>query len=384
MKVLIIDDEEDVRRTLRDTIREKMDAWDVRDQGFAELNKTLEDFRPDAVVLDLVEGDVTEEPAAGNRSFKQIRDNWFCPVVVYSGFGDLREFDEHPLVTMVSKGVNADKKVLRYLEGFVQTALLIRDVHRQFDDRIRKALRDSVPALRKQIESSTDGNDEAVLPRAVRRLVAARMDTDASGGGPLKAWERFVVPALGTHLLSADLLRQKDADWTDPEAFRLVLTPSCDLVPHGDTRPRAERILVARCEPIKRLGNVEVGPGGTLSKSKRAKLQGKLRPILTEGIADGLVPIPRFVGHVPSMAANLKRLELLDWEDVRLGEDDGRAAAGEAVFERVASTDSPFRELVVWAYLRVTGRPGAPAFDVDGWLDDLSGATDGVGSREGD
>lgn len=76
------------------------------------------------------------------------------------------------------------------------------------------------------------------------------------------------------------------------------------------------------------------------------------------------------------MAANLKRLELLDWEDVRLAEGDGRAAA---MFKRVASTDSPFRELVVWAYLRVTGRPGAPAFDVDGWLDDLSDATDGVG-----
>ena len=373
MKVLIIDDDETARQTLGATISEETDAWEVREQAFENLGEVLEDFRPDAVVLDLVEGGATEEPDAGNRSFEQIRGRWFCPVIVYSAFKDRQEF-EHPLVSTVVKGTDTDVEVVRRLEGFASTARMIRGVHRQFDDRIREALRDSVPALRDQIGSSVARDDEAVLPRAVRRLVAARMDTEASGDGRLEAWERFVVPALGPHLLSADLLRQKDADWRDPEAFRLVLTPSCDLVPHGDQQPRAERILVARCEPIRRLGNVEVSLGDTLSKAKR----GKLRPILREGIADGLVPIPRFVGHVPSMAANLKRLELLDWDD------EGRATAGEAVFERAASTDSPFRELVVWAYLRVTGRPGAPEFDVDGWLDDLSGAAVGVEDREGD
>lgn len=372
MKVLIIDDDEDVRRSLRATIGEV--GWEVEDQGFDGLDETLGNFRPDAVVLDLVEGGVTEGPDAGNHSFERIHSRWFCPVVVWSAFKDRQEFG-HPLVATVPKGGGSDVEVVRRLKDFAPTAQAIRDVHRQFDVRIRGALRDSVPALREQIESSTGGNDGAVLPRAVRRLVAARMDADASGDGRLKAWERFVVPALGPHLLSADLLRRSDADWTDPDEFRLVLTPSCDLVPHGDQQPRAERILVARCEPIRRLGNVEVSLGDTLSKAKR----GKLRPILREGIADGLVPIPRFVGHLPSMAANLKRLELLDWEDVRLGEDDGRAAAGEAVFKRVASTDSPFRELVVWAYLRVTGRPGAPEFDVDGWLDDISDAAGGTG-----
>ena len=102
MKILIIDDDEAVRRSLRATI-EEVDTWEVRDQGFADLHESLENFRPDAVVLDLVEGDVTEEPAAGNRSFEQIRNRWFCPVVVYSGFGHQRHF-EHSLVATVSKG----------------------------------------------------------------------------------------------------------------------------------------------------------------------------------------------------------------------------------------------------------------------------------------
>ncbi|MCY3734246.1 MAG: hypothetical protein OXG42_08190 [Chloroflexi bacterium] len=363
MKVLIIDDHEAVRQSLRATLREA--DWDVVDQGFADVDQTLASFRPDAVVLDLVEGDVTE-PAAGNRSFEQIRSNWFCPVVVYSGYADQRTFG-HPLVETVPKGRNADAQVVRCLEGFAEVVQVIRDVHREFDSRIREALRDSVPLLRDQITAPAAAGDEAVLPRAVRRLVAARMDAGASGTGLVKAWERFVVPALGRHLLSADLLRRSDADWTNPEAFRLVLTPSCDLVPHGGAEPRADQILVARCEPITRLGNVDVNPGTQLPPRSR----NRLRSILTEGIADGLLPIPRFIGHVPSMAANLKRLELVEWTDVQMEVGGDGAPDADAVFVRVASTDSPFRELVVWAYLRVTGRPGAPDFDVDAWLDDL-------------
>ena len=239
MKVLIVDDSYAVRQSLRATIRDQTNDWEVEDQGFTGVPESLERFRPDAVVLDLVEGDVTE-PAAGNHSFDQIRKKWFCPVVVYSAFGDHKHFD-HPLVTTIPKGAGTDEQVVKCLEQFAEIAFVIRGVHREFDKRIRTALRDSVPVLRDQIQPDADGYDETVLPRAVRRLVAARMDAESSGVGKLKAWERFVVPALGSHLLSADLLRRKDADWRSPEAFRLVLTPSCDLVRHGGKPPKAER-----------------------------------------------------------------------------------------------------------------------------------------------
>ena len=378
MKVLIIDDDERVRRTLRATIEER-DGWEVEDQGFQNLHRALMRFRPDAIVLDLVEGDVTEnENIAGNDSFGEIRRNWFCPVVVYSEHQGREDF-EHDFVEIISKGRNSDIAVVQSLQSFTAVAQVIGDVHRDFDKRIREALHDSVPRLRAQIGPAADEPADTVLPRAVRRLVAARMDADASGGGELKAWERFVIPALGGHLLSADLLRREDADWICPDAFRLVLTPSCDLVRHGGKDPKAAQVLVAHCEPITKLGNVKVNAGAELSRDTRKKL----KPLLTEGVVNGLLPIPRFVGHVPSMAANLKRLELVEWDEIRLETGGDHAAADGPVFVRAASTDSPFRELVVWAYLRVTGRPGAPAFDVEGWLDDISDTALGTGNREG-
>lgn len=372
VRVLIIDDDKDLRKALYDTLTEDTE-WTVSDHGFEGLKETLVRFRPDVLVLDLVEGEPPNGTGTGNRSFDQIRETWFCPVVVYSAFPDEQCFD-HPLVETITKGVDADVKVRNRLEKFVPQAQMIRSVHEDFDARIREALRDSVYALREQIDAEADGSGDSILTRAVRRLVAARVDVRASAGAMLRAWERWVVPPLGNHLLTADLLRQKEEDWTNGDAFRLVLTPSCDLVSGRNLDsdrvrvPKVDKVLVARCEPMGTVGGVQLQKGQPLASGSRSKL----RSILTEGMADNLVPIPRFRGHVPLMAANLRRLELIEWNRINIGMEDGDAEAANSEFDRVASTDSPFREMVVSAYLRVTGRPGVPDINIDCWLDDIS------------
>ena len=373
MKVLIIDDDSSLRQTLRDTLEEKGD-WKVEDQGFECVDDALIRFRPDMVVLDLVKGEPPDEVDTGNVTFERIRDIWFCPTVIYSAFPHKQNFD-HPLTKTIEKGADRDLEVRDYLEDFVPEAKIIRSVHQDFDSRIREALRDSVHALRDQIVNTEDDSNDPILLRAVRRLVAARVDVAASGEGNLRAWERFVVPPLGDHLLTADLLRRKDADWKDPEAFRLVLTPSCDLVPRNNGRPTAERVLLARCERFDKLGKVELKTGTGLTNKQRDSL----RSMLTEGMADNHFPIPGFQGCVPLMVANLKRLELIEWDKIELELRDGQASTTDVEFTRVVSTDSPFREMVVWAYLRVAGRPGVPVIDVDGWLDDISGFLDTSG-----
>ena len=361
LKVHIVDDDVGVRETLTGALEEN-DHWSVTDGGFDGLTESLNNLRPDLVVLDLVEeGGSTN----GNLSFEEIRSTWFCPVVVYSAFPDEQLFD-HPLVRTVKKGADSESEVQERLKEFVPQARMIRCVHKDFDSRIREALRDSVSSLSNQVESPGFGEDTG-LPRAVRRLVSARVDAGESGNEGLLAWERFIVPPLGPHLLTADLLREKGADVADASAFRLVLTPSCDLV--DGQAGAVEEVLVSCCEPLRRLGKVELAAGSKLSKGQRDRL----KPFLTEGLAGSFLPIPAYRGHVPLMVANLKRLELVCRDDVSLFADSGGVEEPERKFFRVASTDSPFREMVVWAYLRVTGRPGLPSTDVDAWLDNISG-----------
>lgn len=56
------------------------------------------------------------------------------------------------------------------------------------------------------------------------------------------------------------------------------------------------------------------------------------------------------------------------WEEIRKAEG--------IAFERIASVDSPFRELVTWSYLQVAGRPGLPDRDLDEWAEGIDEARD--------
>ena len=364
MKVLIIDDNEQLRKTLRTAIEEER-SWEIEDQGFESLPESLCQFRPDMIILDLINGAPQNDQDEGNASFEQIRETWFCPVIVYSAFPEKQTFD-HPYVASVPKGSESESKVLESLEKFIPEATMIRSVHHDFDLRIREALRDSVHALSDQAQR-TDGYAGSALPRAVRRLVAARMDAGSRGDGNLLAWERFVIPPIGDTLLTADLLKRIGADWKNPVGFRLVLTPSCDLVPEAD-RTEGQQVLVSRCEPLRKLGNIDLVTGKELNSRQKKRLSS----ILTEGMTDNHLPIPGFKGQVPVMVANLKSLELIDLQRIGLASQEKVNGTGGFEFERVASTDSPFRETVTWAYLRVTGRPGLPDFDVASWLCDIS------------
>jgi hypothetical protein len=95
---------------------------------------------------------------------------------------------------------------------------------------------------------------------------------------------------------------------------------------------------------------------------KPAKLKERLpSAILSQGHFEGIIPLPAFPGHFPHMVADLRNLELVPI-DVR-GSQTG--------FERIASVDSPFRELVAWAYMQTTARPGLPERDCDRWCKEI-------------
>ena len=64
------------------------------------------------------------------------------------------------------------------------------------------------------------------------------------------------------------------------------------------------------------------------------------------------------------MAADLRELELISLSDIGLKDKP---------FIRIASLDSPFRELVSWAYVQVSGRPGLPDRDFGSWRDEIMG-----------
>jgi hypothetical protein len=152
-----------------------------------------------------------------------------------------------------------------------------------------------------------------------------------------------------------------DSDQTNPNNFRVVLTPSCDLVASGGRTPKVAEILVACCCSMKAaLKLVNLAENTSVSKL-RDRFSSS---ILTQGYSEAMLPLPRLAGRIPCMAANLKKLELLSFKEKVIG-------TGEERYERIGSMDSPFRELVSWSYLQVAGRPGLPDRDFDKWTEEI-------------
>ncbi len=366
MKILVIDDDEAIREHLKETLPELNEGsanWCVREADFDRATDLLLTFRPDIIVLDLVAGNPAKGDAVGNQFFEKIREMWFCPIVVYSAAVSRNEIN-HPLVKTVTKGANSEMKIMECIKGFLSIARDICLIHVDFDAQIRTALHDSADHLP---DASYLTKDSRVLIRNVRRLVAARTDIRSDSDEKLEAWERFVIPPLENHLLTADLLKKKGAYYQDINDFRLVLTPSCDMVHREGELPKVNQILVACCESLEEFENMQLKSGKRITNKQKQKL----KYFLTQGMGDSHIPIPGLKDCIPLMAANLKRLELIGWDQLCLGSSNIEAERNTCVYERVASIDSPFREMVVWAYLRVSGRPGLPDVNIGGWLKDI-------------
>ncbi len=310
---------------------------------FKNVKATLKEFRPGIVVLDLLEG---SSEVAGNKTYKWIWETRFCPIVIYSAEPDrIESDDEHPFITKVQKGSGSEFEVAKKLASFAPTVQALETVSEQVNNELQRVLRRVAPKLPK-----TDGD---LLARVGRRRLAATFDTELSGAPLVGAWEQYIYPPIHNHLVTGDILRKRGADWNSPEAYRVVLTPTCDLVDATGRSPKVGSALVAKCSSIAQLDR----------KGER------LKSILQSGFDSRrqTLIVPGFDQVLPHMLAEMRSLELIELDQIEADED----SCDEHEFCRVVSIDSPFRELVTWCYLHVTGRPGLPERNVTDWADEI-------------
>jgi hypothetical protein len=172
----------------------------------------------------------------------------------------------------------------------------------------------------------------------------------------LQSWEQYIYPPIEDCLLCGDILVDSTGERSNPESYRLVLTPSCDLQPNKGGVCKVASVLVARGCPIKRY---------TDSLNEKAdRLEEKLPRYLSEAQRSGYIPVPKYADLVPSMAVSLRDLELIPMSEIATKEEEKR-------FRRILSIDSPFREQVSWGYMQIACRPGLPERELAAWAREI-------------
>jgi DNA-binding NarL/FixJ family response regulator len=355
--VLIIDDDPEYHELLTEAIRAAFDGVVCNcEADFVKGVDRVAIERPDAVILDLMEG-LQSPNLPGAKTWRSIWDGSFCPIVIYSGTdADIEPAIRHGqrFVTRIAKGDGSLPKVVASLQSFAPFAESVRSLRVEVDAVIHKVLRDTAG------DGHMPMDDAAHLLHAGRRRIAASMDDPTLiGNRKMMSWEVYLVPAVGQDCLTGDILFKQGCSRSAPESYRLMLSPSCDLA-RGGKIPAA---LVAKCFPS----------AAMLDKFKKAveptddkDLKKQLTSLaLSQGTWNGWLPLPAFADILPASAANLKDLELIPIASI------GAIDSSTHEFVRVASIDSPFREQVAWAYLTTAARPGMPDRDLKSWAEEL-------------
>lgn len=355
--VLIIDDEKDVADVVKTAVEDGITGSACTiELDFGNSAERIKGLRPDAIVLDLMEGHQSAN-LPGQATWKSVWESTFCPIVIYTGSdADLQPPvpPNHPFIKRIQKGAGTQSQVVAALNAFAPAIDSVNKLRAEVEAVIHKVLRDTAG------DGHLPMNDASHLLHAGRRRIAATMDDSTiTGNRAMASWEQYLIPAMGESPLTADVLRKRGAQWDDPSAYRLVLTPSCDLV-----KGRCEPTLIAACcEGTVRLAN-------KLSLSLAANKLDKdadfvIAKALTAGAFAGFLPLPGFPSRLPVMVANLKGLEVIKWDSV------GPIESSTHEYVRVASIDSPFREQVAWAYLTTAARPGMPDRDLKPWAEEV-------------
>lgn len=362
MRVLFVEDDES---TVEDAIKRLRDGGhECTVIGFHGSKEQIAEFDPDVIVVDLLQGPAQERVTTGNAVFRGIWDQQFCPIIVYSAAPDLLEFDgKHPFVWRVQKGAGSPKEFAQAIEEVQPYAQGLRSTIAYVRRELSRVFRDMAPDVFTQFNDEKER--QTVLIRSGRRRLAALMDGPPEGGSEmLKPWEHYLCPPLGEDLQLGDVLKARGKSDADPRSFRVVLTPSCDLVRSNDRLPKVAEVLLARCRPTgDGLAKTPIGRPSSKCGTNEAetnKLHDRLRgTLLSQGYCAPVIAFPEIKGKVPFMLADVRDLELA--EIARIDDE----------YERVASIDSPFRELVSWAYMQVACRPGLPDRDEDALFDEL-------------
>jgi hypothetical protein len=344
------------------------DGWECIHAAFGNALDSVKQAHPDLLILDLMDGGTEDDESgrAGNAVFQGMLLEAFCPIIVYSANPSLldNKTETSPLIALVQKGKGAHGRIKDAATHLVPAVEAVTTLRRQVCGALDKALWQFIPRFIGEEAVVKVRGDAQTYVYLARRRVAAMLDEMTTEGEKLQVWEQYLYPALGDYPLLGDILRSDKDDAEDPGAYRLVLSPSCDLDAGVGRKPKVDKILVAKCETVD--GVVADEFRRPTSKGKAEKTERRLNDALTEGLGESAIPLPGIPGVFPDMCANLKTLELLDYATDGAS-ISGRSGGRAMTFCRVASVDSPFREQVAWNYQRVACRPGLPDRDIGKW-----------------
>ena len=355
MRLLLIEDNKESVKRIIDFAEEK--NWVNECQGFDSWEDAVRLFQPDIIVLDWM--DDADDPRRGKEILETIWEKQFRPIIVFSAVAGTiqigNEIKNNPLITIIPKG---DEEVV--VDKLTEWSNYVPVISELKED-MNKALIGALNTI--EMFKALEYPGDEVVKYMITTRAATFFSRDICIENP-PAWIQYIYPPMSEHILVCDIIRvvSREADLTRPglpDEYRVILSPSCDMVNHGEIQ-----ILIAKCEPKESFSEYRLSVSETTEVGKGKDKVDKVAKLLNQGYCGAKVALPEIPGILPYMTINLKNLNQITRDTIA---DNYGAIEEQHSFFRVASIDSPFREQIVWAHMLNSCRPGLPNRDITTW-----------------
>lgn len=360
MKVLMIEDNIDTIQGLIDAVSDR--GWEHKETSFDSAEENIYSFDPDVVVMDWMFDE--EDAEKGKPILERIVSNEFRPVIVFSAH-DLSIVLEdilrkYKLIDFTRKG-DDDSKLAEKIDKWMESAISLSQMRHSMNE----ALIESAKALDSFQKMEAFPSPEIVSFMLSRRTI--QYFEQAEVGEQPPSWVQYVYPPMMNSLLVADVIRVYSEDTNQavpgvPSEYRIILTPSCDMVNHGAAD---FKVLVGHCCDKDRFTEQKLGTGQNVDSGKGKDKVERVVKELQYGYNKAFVALPQLPNVLPYMTLDLKNLDFVLLADIAQTFESFDKTKHH--YYRVASIASPFREQIVWAHMINSCRPGMPVRDTNSW-----------------
>jgi len=344
MKLLIVEDNASQIRVYQRSVDSLKDLNINLEfaKSYEEALKKFQSFNPDCIFIDikLASGDVDNNK--GNELFEFISSYKSSKIIriITSHPGDIepeiKELVNNTLFKIYERTevtfVNVIKEIYDIFNFSIYS--LINN-----DDDILKKIRSIYYSQIDSLISNSDiknGLDKSRLLRYVAANLYEIFSVNKTGFDKVYDWEMFFCPPLLDFVFTGDIIKKKDL-----EEYFIVLTPSCDLVPRSDGKPKVTECLLAELNLVSL---------NTYVTSDKSDFTNKGKDIIKNNINTYSHFIPEIKSQGPFII-NFNKSQC-----IKISEIDTN-------YDRIATISPLFMKEILYRFSMYSSRQGQPDLD---------------------
>ena len=352
LKILYIDDDTSYHASIKELLEgEDCCGYAIHIDCVASFEQgAINSSQYHLVILDLYQGKAMQGGKnIGSDTYKNIKDNFFVPIIFFSGFPSDVVALRSQVIGVATKGDGGFEELKSEIERLTKHNLprLKEQVHIFIEEVFKKYFWN---IIQERNNIFTPESDDFSLGYMLLRNMADTLSRDnirqLLGDDTIKEdkvhpMEFYIYPTDTTkEFQTGEILRH-----IQNNTIYIVLTPSCDFIARGGSDRKVDYVVLLKTSLL-----TEIEEYKKYKQNQTKDNTEKLRKMINSGKSDRYFFLPQ-TPFIENRIIDFQNKEIVTYEQLC------------SEFERVAKLDNPYAQSMATTYTRYYNRIGFPDID---------------------